>query len=75
MTGFREIVTEEVVELSFKFEILFPQFIKFYLGRRLKRYQKRGFITGYEVKAGRIGKYHYIFEIDLDPKIPKGGET
>ena len=63
------------VKLAFRFEIFFPQVFKFFLNRKLKEYKKKGVITDYKVKAKRKGKYHYFLEVDLLPKVQKGGET
>lgn len=75
MAGIGERATGEIIRLSFRFERLFPQLIKFYLGRKLRQYKKKGVITDYKIKAGRKGRYHYTFEIDLYQKIMNGGET
>ena len=63
------------VKLAFRFEIFFPEVLKFFLNRKLKEYKRKGVITDYEVKAKRKGKYHYFLEVDLFLKDQKGGET
>jgi hypothetical protein len=54
-----------LVKASFRFERLFPRLVKLYLGRQLKKYKKKGTISDYALKARRIGKYHYYFQVDL----------
>ncbi len=62
------------VKLAFRFEIFFPQVFKLFLDRKLNEYKRKGVITDYEVKAKRMGKYHYFLEMDLFPNITNGGE-
>ena len=69
-----ERITSHLIKFSFKFERFFPQFIKFFLNRKLKEYKQMGALTDYRVKAKRRGRYHYLFEVDLFLKIEKGGE-
>ena len=69
-----ERITSDLIKFSFKFERFFPQFIKFFLNRKLKEYKQMGALTDYGVKAKRRGRYHYLFEVDLFLKIEKGGE-
>jgi len=52
-----------LIKLSFKFEMLFPQFIKFFINRKLKEYKETGALTDYKVKAKRRGRFHYFFEL------------
>lgn len=61
--------------VAFRFEFFFPQFIGFYIKRKLKEYKEKGLIDDYNVKSRRRGKYHYSFDVDLFLKIKKGGET
>ena len=75
LMGIIESSVSVLVKLAFRFEMLFPQFIKFLLNRKLKEYKEKGEITDYKVKAKRKGKYHYSFEVDLFLKNKKGGET
>jgi len=63
-----------LVKFSFRLERFFPQFIKFFLKRKLKECKERGVITEYKVKSKRKGKYHYLIEVDLFLRIRKGGE-
>jgi hypothetical protein len=61
-------------KIAFRFEFLFPQFIGFYVGRKLKEYEEKGLLDSYKVKSKRRGKYHYLFDLDMFLKIEKGGE-
>ena len=54
-----------VMRLSFRFEPFFPQFMRLSLNRKLMEYKKRGLIADYSVRARRIEKHHYFFEVDL----------
>jgi hypothetical protein len=60
--------------IAFRFEFFFPQFIGFYMGRKLKEYKNKGLLADYQVKSNRRGKYHYLFDMDMFLNIPKGGE-
>jgi hypothetical protein len=72
--GLSEWMTSNLVKFSFKFERFFPQFIRFYLNRKLSEYKQRDILADYDVKARRRGKYHYTFEVDLTLENKKGGE-
>jgi len=72
--GFRVRITSNLVKFSFRLERLFPQFIKFFINRKLKEYKNRGLISAYKVKAKRRGKYRYSFNINLLLVINNGGE-
>ena len=74
MMGLRDWTASNLIKFSFKFERFFPQFIKFYLNRKLNEYKQRDILTDYYVKAKRKGKYHYTFEVDLILGNKKGGE-
>jgi hypothetical protein len=60
--------------IAFRFEVLFPQFAGFFIGRKLKEYKNKGLLEEYHVKSHRRGKYHYLFDVDLFLKIEEGGE-
>ena len=60
--------------LAFRFEFFFPQVIGLYMKRKLNEYKEKGILDDYQVKSGRRGKYHYIFDVNLFLKIDKGGE-
>lgn len=73
--GLDERIASDLTKVAFRFERFFPQFVKFSLNRRLKEAKKSGIIADYKVKAARKGKYHYVFEIDLNlENSGKGGE-
>jgi hypothetical protein len=59
---------------AFRFEFFFPQFIGFYIKRKLNEYKEKELISDYEVKSWRLAKYHYLFDMDLFLDIKKGGE-
>jgi hypothetical protein len=61
------------IKIAYRFEVLYPQAIKFLLDRKLKEYQNQGTLSEYKVKTKRMGKYHYFLEMDLFVDT-KGGE-
>jgi len=71
-------ITSSVVsvfsKIAFKFEYMFPKFIGYAIGQKLKDYKEKGILENYEIKSKRKGKYHYSFDMDLFLKIEKGGE-
>ena len=73
--GIVEDIATVLIKFSFRFEMFYPQFFKFFLNRKLMEHKEKGAITGYTVKAKGKGKYHYSFEVDLFLKNKKGGET
>ena len=72
--GISESAVSVFAKIGFRFEFFFPQFIGFFIGRKLKDYKEKGLLDDYRVKAKRRGKYHYLFDLDLFLKIEKGGE-
>jgi hypothetical protein len=40
--------------------------ISYYLNVQLKNYIKQGRVSGYKIKTKRLGKWHYVIEVDLD---------
>jgi hypothetical protein len=60
--------------LAFRFEFLFPQFIGFYIKRKLSEYKEQDLLSDYKVKSRRLAKHHYLFDLDLFLNIEKGGE-
>ena len=64
-----------LIKFSFRLEIFFPRFIKFFISRKLKEYKENGVLADYKVRAKRKGRYHYFFELDLFVNIEKGGEV
>ena len=61
-------------KIAFRFELLFPQFIGYVIGQKLKNYKETGILEDFKIKSKRKGKYHYLFDVDLFLKIEKGGE-
>ncbi len=61
-------------KIAFRLEFFFPQFLGFFIGRKLKEYKEKGWIEDYRVKSKRRGKYHYFFVLDLFVNVEKGGE-
>ena len=55
-----------MIRLAFVFEPLAPQAISYYLKRRLKEWKKQGFISDFETKIRRLGKFHYKIEVDFN---------
>ena len=72
--GIRFSILSGVTDLISMFEPLFPQLAAQYLNSKLREYRKRRVLSDYEVKAGRKGRYHYVFEVDLFFK-NDGGEA
>jgi len=66
-----EHIASLLIKSSFRLERFFPQFVRFFLNRKLKEYKKKGVISDYKVKAKRKGKYHYLFEVDLFLKLER----
>lgn len=71
--GILESTLQVAIKIGFRFEIFYPQAIKLFLNRRLKEYKNKGTFTDYKVKTKRIGKYHYLLEMDLFLNNIKGG--
>ena len=72
--GLVESTLQVAIKIAFRFEIFYPQAIRLFLSRRLKEYKNKGTVTDYKVKTKRIGKYHYLLEMDLFLNNIKGGE-
>ena len=72
--GLVESTLQVAIKIAFRFEIFYPQAIRLFLTRRLKEYKNKGTVTDYKVKTKRIGKYHYLLEMDLFLNNIKGGE-
>jgi hypothetical protein len=71
--GILNSVVHVFAKIAFRFEVVFPQFIGFFMGRKLKEYKNKGLLEDYRVKSKRRGKYHYFFVLDLFLKTGKGG--
>ena len=65
MSGILGRLTPRAIRLAFRFERFFHLFIGYYLDKKLEEYRRRRLITDYKVRAGRKGRYHYLFEVDL----------
>jgi hypothetical protein len=72
--GILNSVVHVFAKIAFRFEVVFPQFIGFFMGRKLKEYKNKGLLEDYRVKSKRRGKYHYFFDLDLFLKTGEGGE-
>ena len=72
--GFFDIVVYVFSKIAFRFEFLFPRFIGYFVGQKLKEYKEKYWIEDYKVKTKRNGKYHYFFDLDMFLKNEKGGE-
>jgi DNA-nicking Smr family endonuclease len=55
-----------MVRAAFIFEPLAPRFISYYVGQRLKEWQKQGRVSEFETKTRRLGKFHYKIKVDLN---------
>ena len=63
--GLLESTLKVAIKIGFRFEIFYPQAIRLFLNQRFKEYKNKGTLTDYKVKTRRIGKYHYLLEMDL----------
>ena len=63
-----------LIKIAYRFEVLYPQAIKFLVNRKLEEYKTKGTLTEYKVKTKRMGKFHYFLEMDLFVTDKKGGE-
>jgi len=72
LVGIVERLAPGLIRLFFRLERFFPRFIRFLLTRRLREYKERGVIVDYKVKAERIDRFHYRFEVELFLKTSKG---
>ncbi len=55
-----------LVKIAFIFEPISPRFVSFLLGKKLKEWKTRRLIDDYKTKTKRIGKFHYIIDMNLD---------
>jgi len=62
------------IKIAYRFEIFYPQAMKYLLNRKLNEYKTKGTITDYKVKTKRMGKFHYILQMDLFLDKIEGGE-
>ena len=63
-----------LIRIAYRFEVLYPQALKFLVNRKLEEYKTQGKIMDYKVKTNRIGKLHYFLEMDLFLDLEKGDE-
>ena len=63
------------IKIAYRFEIFYPQAIKYFVNQKLKEYKNSGKLTDYKVKTKRMGKFHYFLEMDIFLENKKGGET
>ncbi len=55
-----------LLRVAFAFEPLAPTGIVILMNQQLHRFKDAGAIGGYKTRAKRLGKFHYLIEIDLD---------
>jgi hypothetical protein len=63
--GIFDVAVSVLMKIAFRFEFFFPQFIGFYVGRKLKKYKKKGLLEDYAIKSKQRGKYHCLFDMDF----------
>ncbi|MCR3907091.1 MAG: hypothetical protein NUK62_08725 [Tenericutes bacterium] len=61
------------MKIGFRFEIFYPHAIKLFLNQKLKEFKNQKKLNDYKVKAKRLGKNHYFFEMDIFLNANKGG--
>ena len=54
------------LRFAFVLEPLAPPAISYFLARRLNQLKRQGKISQYKAQTRRLGKFHYIVQIDLD---------
>ncbi len=54
------------MRIAFRFEPLAPTAITLYINQQLHRFKEEGAICDYKTHTKRLGKYHYIIQLDLD---------
>ena len=55
-----------ISKIAFAFEPLAPRAISYFLSRELNKLKKQGIFHRVQTKTKRLGKFHYLIEIDLD---------
>jgi hypothetical protein len=58
--------TRVLLRVAFAFEPLAPTAITVLMNQQLRRFKEGGAIGDYKTHAKRLGKFHYLIEIDLD---------
>jgi hypothetical protein len=61
-----ESATRVLLRVAFAFEPLAPTAITVLMNQQLHRFKNAGQIGEYKTRAKRIGKFHYLIEVDLD---------
>jgi hypothetical protein len=66
----RQILSESAfrvfTKIAFQFEPLAPTAITLFANQQLGRLRDSGKIGNYKAKTRRLGKFHYVIEVDLD---------
>ncbi len=61
---------DRLLEFGLKYVNYFEPFaavgISYFVNRELKRYRDRGYFSAYSSNVKRLGKWHYLIEVDLD---------
>lgn len=55
-----------LLRVAFVFEPLGPTAITVLVNQQLHRFKEAGAICDYKTKAKRLGRFHYLIEVDLD---------
>jgi hypothetical protein len=58
--------TRVLLRVAFAFEPLAPTAITVLMNQQLRRFKEGGVISDYKTHAKRLGKFHYLIEIDVD---------
>ncbi len=61
-----ESATRVLLRIAFNFEPLAPTGITILMNQQLHKYKDAGAVYDYKTKAKRLGKFHYLIEVDLD---------
>ena len=59
-------IFKTISKIAFAFEPLAPRAISYFLSRELNKLKKQGIFHRVQTKTKRLGKFHYVIEIDLD---------
>ncbi len=54
------------LRFAFYLEPFAPPAISYFISRRLEFFHQQGLISAYKAKTKRLGKFHYVIELDLD---------
>jgi len=63
--GFVDRLTALLLDLASRLEVFYPKYLEFLISRKLGEYEEAGRIEGYEVRSRRLGRYHYLWEVEL----------